>query len=79
MKIESKNKAFKAIKSEAVKAFKWECPNCADVLEHECETIVEFAEALYTNDGVRYVKMKYMEGLFCSNCFNDTEVQNSSL
>ena len=58
----------------------WECPCCAN--EYELLTNngnkKELGAALY-EQGARFKVMKYMSGVFCENCLEDEEVNNSSL
>lgn len=78
MKIYSKEESIKHLRNECFQVFKWECPNCCEVFESsEGETKSEFLK--HITNSVRYVDMKYMSGLLCSECYNDKEVQNSSL
>jgi hypothetical protein len=57
----------------------WECPSCsARFTSEESASKLDFARDLY-KEGVRYKKMKYMQGLFCKSCYTDPEIQNSSL
>lgn len=59
--------------------FSWECPCCAATFESDgVMTKGEFAEYLY-NKGIRFKIMKYMQGVFCKDCYTDPETQNSTL
>jgi len=74
-----KREQLNKIGLETSAIYKWECPCCSE--EHyseEEETLEDFSESLYVQ-GVRFKVMKYMQGVFCKDCWTDPEVQNSSL
>ena len=80
IEIASKEKTQKHLIQEMVKKYTWECPCCAEVFESDdYDSPIGFARKLINDVGVRYVNMKYMQGLFCPTCFNDPEIQDSSL
>jgi len=58
----------------------WECPCCArefDLLTDNASD-KELGAALYET-GARFKVMKYMQGVFCEDCLDDEEVNNSTL
>ena len=59
---------------------KWECPCCARDFEllTDNSTDEELGAALYEL-GARFKVMKYMQGVFCEDCLDDEEVNNSTL
>jgi hypothetical protein len=85
------NNNMKTLKKESIKESKnrldgelitihtFTCPNCGERFESdEFEEKEEFINSLI-KEGVRYVHMKYMQGLFCKSCYEDEEIQNSTL
>lgn len=78
MEIADIKKTKRSLRAEVVRCYKWTCPNCDEEIESECETMEQFLDIL-TTEGVRYVNMKHMQGVFCQTCYLDPEVQNSSL
>lgn len=80
MKFYGKDRMIIDISKETEKVTKWECPCCGDVYYSEDnEDDVEFYEKLYKEHGVRKLLTKYMEGIFCQECYEDDEFKNSSL
>lgn len=72
-------KAKTLVHIDVIRCFKWECPICGDVHESEMESILEFKESLFKDIGVRYVELPHMQGVCCKNCYEDPEIQASSL
>jgi len=67
------------IKAEVISTFKWECPCCCEKYEaDEGDELETFVKSLY-EQGVRWKSMKYMQGVFCKTCYEDPEIQNSTL
>lgn len=79
MKIGSISETKKHLCTEVVLMYRWECPNCSQEFEDEAESKAKFIDSLIKDVGIRYVRMKHMQGLLCPTCFNDPEVQESTL
>lgn len=74
-----KKEQLERIAFETTPVIKWECPVCGAMHESlDDATPMEFAQQLY-DEGVRWKSMKYMQGVFCKDCYSDPEIQNSSL
>lgn len=80
LKIESKTFTQERLIKDMQKKYTWECPCCSERFEsEEYDSPIGFARKLINDVGVRYVQMTEMQGLFCPTCFNDKEIQESSL
>ena len=80
LSIKSKTTTQEHLIKEMAKVYTWECPCCGqDYASEDYDSPIGFARRLIDDVGVRYVQMTQMQGVFCPNCFNDPEIQESTL
>lgn len=79
MKIYSEFEAKKVLFYDIDSVHKWECPICCEVFTSEDgETKESFIDSLFKN-GVKKVSNNCMIGVFCNECINEPEFEDSML